>query len=717
MAADFSLEKIRNIGIIAHIDAGKTTMSERVLFYTGVSYKIGEVHEGDTVMDWMEQERERGITITAAATTCFWTPTYAEEGDQEKKYRINIIDTPGHVDFTAEVERSLRVLDGGVVVFDGVAGVEPQSETVWGQAGKYKVPRICFINKLDRTGASFEKSFQSILSRLTKKAVRMQILIGEEEKHEGVIDLLAMKAYHFLGENGMEITEVPIPEHLRADAEKYHNTLVERIAEQDEKLTEDFLNGKEIPLPVLKATLRKAVIAIALVPVFTGSALKNKGVQLVLDGVVDYLPSPMDIPPVEGTHPETGAKETRKASDDEPFSGLVFKLQADPFVGQLSYFRVYSGVLKAGSYVFNATTGDKERIGRIVRMHANSREEVDAVYAGEIAAAVGLKSTKTSHTLCDEAKPIVLERIQFAKPVVSRRIEPKTKADQEKMGMALNRLSDEDPTFIVTTDPDTSETIISGMGELHLEVLIERMRREFGVDTNVGEPQVAYRETITIPAEAETKYIRQTGGRGQYGHVKLRVRPLAPIDPNEKKKPKNVKREEGFEFINSIKGGVIPQEYIPAVEKGVKEALTRGITAGFPVVDVSVELFDGTYHEVDSSEIAFKIAASMAFQDAARKAKPVLLEPIMRMEVVTPEKFMGDITGSLNSKRGQIESMDERRGEEMRVIRAKVPLAELFGYVTTLRSLTEGRASASMEFSHYAVVPPHVAESVIAAKG
>jgi len=713
---EYSLEKTRNFGIIAHIDAGKTTTSERILFYTGVSHKIGEVHEGAAIMDWMDQERERGITITAAATTCFWMPTYADKNDKDAKTRFNIIDTPGHVDFTAEVERSLRVLDGGVVVFDGVAGVEPQSETVWGQAEKYKVPRICFINKLDRTGASFEKSFQSILSRLTKKAVRMQIPIGEEEKHEGVIDLLAMKAYHFLGENGMEITEVPIPEHLRADAEKYHNTLVERIAEQDEKLTEDFLNGKEIPLPVLKATLRKAVIAIALVPVFTGSALKNKGVQLVLDGVVDYLPSPMDIPPVEGTHPETGAKETRKASDDEPFSGLVFKLQADPFVGQLSYFRVYSGVLKAGSYVFNATTGDKERIGRIVRMHANSREEVDAVYAGEIAAAVGLKSTKTSHTLCDEAKPIVLERIQFAKPVVSRRIEPKTKADQEKMGMALNRLSDEDPTFIVTTDPDTAETIISGMGELHLEVLIERMRREFGVDANVGQPQVAYRETVTILAEAETKYIRQTGGRGQYGHVKLRVKPLEPEDPTAKKRPKNVKREEGFEFVNSIKGGVIPQEYIPAVEKGVREALTRGIIAGYPVVDVSAELFDGTYHEVDSSEIAFKIAASMAFQDAARRAKPVLLEPIMRMEVVTPEKFMGDITGSLNSKRGQIESMDERRGEEMRVIRAKVPLAELFGYVTTLRSLTEGRASASMEFDHYETVPAHVAETVIAAK-
>ena len=713
---EYSLEKTRNFGIIAHIDAGKTTTSERILFYTGVSHKIGEVHEGAAIMDWMDQERERGITITAAATTCFWMPTYADKNDKDAKTRFNIIDTPWHVDFTAEVERSLRVLDGGVVVFDGVAGVEPQSETVWGQAEKYKVPRICFINKLDRTGASFEKSFQSILSRLTKKAVRMQIPIGEEEKHEGVIDLLAMKAYHFLGENGMEITEVPIPEHLRADAEKYHNTLVERIAEQDEKLTEDFLNGKEIPLPVLKATLRKAVIAIALVPVFTGSALKNKGVQLVLDGVVDYLPSPMDIPPVEGTHPETGAKETRKASDDEPFSGLVFKLQADPFVGQLSYFRVYSGVLKAGSYVFNATTGDKERIGRIVRMHANSREEVDAVYAGEIAAAVGLKSTKTSHTLCDEAKPIVLERIQFAKPVVSRRIEPKTKADQEKMGMALNRLSDEDPTFIVTTDPDTAETIISGMGELHLEVLIERMRREFGVDANVGQPQVAYRETVTILAEAETKYIRQTGGRGQYGHVKLRVKPLEPEDPTAKKRPKNVKREEGFEFVNSIKGGVIPQEYIPAVEKGVREALTRGIIAGYPVVDVSAELFDGTYHEVDSSEIAFKIAASMAFQDAARRAKPVLLEPIMRMEVVTPEKFMGDITGSLNSKRGQIESMDERRGEEMRVIRAKVPLAELFGYVTTLRSLTEGRASASMEFDHYETVPAHVAETVIAAK-
>ncbi|OGZ16136.1 MAG: translation elongation factor G [Candidatus Lloydbacteria bacterium RIFCSPLOWO2_12_FULL_51_9] len=716
MAREYPLEKTRNFGIIAHIDAGKTTTSERVLFYTGVSHKIGEVHEGAAVMDWMDQERERGITITSAATTCFWTPTYADKKDPNARTRFNIIDTPGHVDFTAEVERSLRVLDGGVVVFDGVAGVEPQSETVWGQAEKYKVPRIFFINKLDRTGASFEKSFQSIVSRLTKRAVRMQIPIGEEDKHEGVVDVLTMKAYHFLGDHGMNITEVPIPEHLKEDAEKYHNVLVEKIAEQDEKLTEDFLEGREISLPVLKSTLRKAVIAGKIVPVFTGSALKNKGVQLVLDAVVDYLPSPLDIPPMEGTNPKTGEKEVRKASDDEPFASLVFKLQADPFVGQLSYFRVYSGMVKAGSYIYNSSTDEKERVGRIVRMHANSREEVNEVYAGEIAAIVGMKNTKTSHTLCDEARPIVLEKIQFAKPVVSRRIEPKTKADQEKMGFALNRLSDEDPTFIVKTDPDTAEVIISGMGELHLEVLIERMRREFGVDANVGQPQVAYRETITIPAEAETKYIRQTGGRGQYGHVKLRVRPLAPIDPNEKKKPKNVKREEGFEFINSIKGGVIPQEYIPAVEKGVKEALTRGITAGFPVVDVSVELFDGTYHEVDSSEIAFKIAASMAFQDAARKAKPVLLEPIMRMEVVTPEKFMGDITGNLNSKRGQIESMDERRGEEMRVIRAKVPLAELFGYVTILRSMTEGRASASMEFDHYEIVPGHVAEAIIAAK-
>ena len=713
---EYPLEKTRNFGIIAHIDAGKTTTSERVLFYTGVSHKIGEVHEGAAIMDWMDQERERGITITAAATTCFWTPTYADKNDKDNKARFNIIDTPGHVDFTAEVERSLRVLDGGVVVFDGVAGVEPQSETVWGQAEKYKVPRICFINKLDRTGASFEKSFQSIISRLTKRAVRMQIPIGEEDKHEGIIDVLAMKAYHFLGDNGIEVTEVPIPAELTAEAEKYHNKLVERIAEQDEKLTEDFLEGREIPFPVLKATLRKAVIGLKIVPVFTGSALKNKGVQLVLDAVVDYLPSPLDVPPVEGINPKTGEKEIRKTADDEPFSALVFKLQADPFVGQLSYFRVYSGVIRSGSYVYNANTEEKERIGRIVRMHANSREEVNEVYAGEIAAIVGLKSTKTSHTLCDEAKPILLEQIQFAKPVVSRRIEPKTKADQEKMGMALNRLSDEDPTFIVTTDPDTAETIISGMGELHLEVLIERMRREFGVDANVGQPQVAYRETVTIEADAETKYIRQTGGRGQYGHVKIRVKPLEAIDETKKTQPKNVKREEGFEFINNIKGGVIPHEYIPAVEKGVREAMGRGIVAGYPVVDVSAELFDGSYHEVDSSEIAFKIAASMAFQEAAKRAKPVLLEPVMRMEVVTPEKFMGDITGNLNSKRGQIESMDERRGEEMRVIKAKVPLSELFGYVTTLRSMTEGRAAASMEFDHYAVVPNHVAEGVIAAK-
>ncbi|MBI1999264.1 MAG: elongation factor G [Parcubacteria group bacterium] len=709
----YPLSRVRNIGIIAHIDAGKTTTTERILFYTGISHKIGEVHEGQAIMDWMEQEKERGITITAAATTCFWTPTYEEKSDKEKEVRINIIDTPGHVDFTAEVERSLRVLDGGVVLFDGVAGVEPQSETVWRQADKYRVPRVCFVNKLDRTGASFEKSFASIRERLNKNAVRMHIPIGEEDAHEGVIDLLRMKAYYFEGNMGNTVREDEVPAALAASAGKYRNELVEKIVEHDEALMSDYLEGKNIPFSQLKSALRKAVVSNELYPVFAGSALKNKGVQLVLDGVIDYLPSPLDVPPVEGVNPTTGAMEIRRASDDEPFAALVFKLQTDPYVGQLAFFRAYSGKLPAGSYVYNSTTGEKERIGRIVRLHANSREEVSNVFAGEIAAAVGLKGTKTSHTLCDENKPIVLEQIQFAEPVVSMRIEPKTKADQEKMGLALSRLSDEDPTFKVTTDSETMETIIWGMGELHLDIIVDRMKREFKVEANVGAPQVAYRETITAPAEAESKYIRQTGGRGQYGHVKIRIKPLEPVVEGAKK-PKNTKREDGFEFVNSIKGGVIPQEYIPAAEKGIREAMERGIVAGYPVVDVSVDLFDGTYHEVDSSEIAFKIAGSMAFQDAARRAKPILLEPIMDVEVVVPEHFMGDVTGHLNSKRGQVERMDERGN--LRAIRAKVPLAEMFGYITTLRSMTEGRGTYTMEFSKYAPVPTHVAEGIVASR-
>lgn len=711
MQRDYPLEKVRNIGIIAHIDAGKTTTSERVLFYTGVSHKIGEVHEGEAIMDWMEQERERGITITSAATTCFWTPTYEDDKSGEKKYRLNVIDTPGHVDFTVEVERSLKVLDGGVVVFDGVAGVEPQSETVWRQADKYKVPRICLINKLDRVGASFDRSFKTILDRLTKKAIKMQIPIGEEDAHQGVVDLLKMKAYYFEDEMGVVVREDEIPESLKAEAEKLRGELVEKIVEHDEALMGAYLEGVDISLGDLKKTLRKAVIANQLVPVFTGSALKNKGIQLVLDAVVDYLPSPIDIPAVQGIDPKDPEKNLeRKASDDEPFAALAFKVATDPFVGQLTFFRVYSGALEAGSYVLNTTTGDKERIGRILRMHSNSREEVKKVFAGEIAAAVGLKNTTTSDTLCDPAQPIVLERIEFPEPVVSLRVEPKTKADQEKMGMALKRLSDEDPTFRISSDPDTLETVISGMGELHLDIIVDRMKREFKVEADVGAPQVSYKETIQKEAEAENKYIKQTGGRGQYGHVKIRIKPI-DYSVAAEDLPKNVKRDGGFEFINSIRGGVIPQEYIPAVEKGIREALDRGIVAGYKMTDVSCELFDGSYHEVDSSEIAFKIAGSKAFQEAAVRAGSVLLEPIMRVEVVVPEEFMGDITGNLSSKRGVIESMEDRGN--MKVINAKVPLAEMFGYTTALRSMTEGRGTSTMEFDHYAVVPQNVAQTII----
>ena len=600
MGRDYPLEKVRNIGIIAHIDAGKTTTTERILFYTGVSHKIGEVHEGEATMDWMEQEQERGITITSAATTCFWTPSYEDSKDTSNKYRFNIIDTPGHVDFTAEVERSLKVLDGGVTVFDGVAGVEPQSETVWRQADKYNVPRICFINKLDRIGASFERSYQTILNRLTKNAVRMQIPIGEEDAHEGVVDLLEMKAYDFEGELGKDVKEIPIPENLKVDAEKYHEELIEKIVENDEEAMNDYLEGKEIPLAKLKELIRKAVIATDLFPVYAGSALKNKGVQLVLDGVVDYLPAPTDVPAIKGIDTKTDEEVERPSDDGAPFAALVFKLQNDPFVGQLAFFRVYSGTLESGSYVLNTSTGNKERIGRILRMHADKREEVKKVYAGEIAAAVGLKNTTTSDTICEEAHPVELERIQFMEPVVSMRIEPKTKVDQEKMGMALSRLSAEDPTFKVTSDPETLETVIWGMGELHLDILVDRMKREFGVEANIGKPQVAYKETITKPSSAEIKYIKQSGGRGQYGHVKINIKPLEKLSEEELENlPKNTKRSEGFEFVNTIKGGVIPQEYIPACEKGFKEGLLRGILAGYNVVDVSVELYDGSYHEVD----------------------------------------------------------------------------------------------------------------------
>ncbi len=710
MGRKYPLEKVRNFGIVAHVDAGKTTTSERILYYTGESHKIGEVHEGEAVTDWMEQERERGITITAAAISCTWIPTYAGE-DTSQRYNFNIIDTPGHIDFTAEVKRSMRVLDGAVVVFDGVAGVEPQSETNWRYAEEAHVPRICFINKLDRVGASFERSYKSILERLSDKAVRYQIPIGEEDAHQGVVDLLVMKAYYFEGDKGEKVVEKEIPEELKEIAQKYHEELVERIVETDEEAMDAYFGGKEFTVDELKALLRKAVIANEIFPVLAGSALKNKGVQLILDAVVDYFPSPVDLPPVKGINPKTGEEEERKPSDDEPLAALAFKLQSDPFVGQLTFFRVYSGTLKSGSYVYNANTGEKERIGRIVRLQADKREEVDEVYTGEIAAAVGLKNTKTSHTLCDENHPIMLEEMTFPEPVVSARIEPKTKADQEKMGIALSKLMDEDPTFKVTTDPETLETIISGMGELHLEILVDRLKREFKVDAELGKPQVAYRETIQSEAEAEHKYVKQTGGRGQYGHVKIRIKPLEEL-PEGAELPKNVEREEHFEFINNIKGGVIPSEFIPAVKKGIKEAMERGIVAGYPMVDVSVELFDGSFHEVDSSEVAFKIAASQAFQEAAKNANPVLLEPIMKLEITTPEEYMGDVTGNINSMRGQIEGMDERGNAK--VIRALVPLSELFGYTTKLRSMTQGRANATMEFSHYAVVPKNVADEIIA---
>ena len=714
MARTYPLDKVRNFGIIAHIDAGKTTTSERVLFYTGMSHKIGEVHDGETVTDWMEQERERGITITAAAISCAWTKS--EETDRvnpDLKYHFNVIDTPGHIDFTAEVKRSMRVLDGAVVVFDGVAGVEPQSETNWRYADEAKVPRICFINKMDRTGASFDRSYQSILKRLSKSAVRIQLPIGAEDQFEGMIDLLKMKAYRFEGEMGMNVIEGEIPEGMLAEAKEVRAELIEKIVEQDDELMSAYLDGTEPTYDQLVANLRKGVIANKIFPVMTGSALKNKGVQLVLDAVVDFLPSPAELPPVMGTHPKTGEQVERKPTDDEPFCALAFKLQTDPFVGQLTFFRVYSGVVRAGTYIYNSTTGDKERLGRIVRLQADKREEVDEVFAGEIAAAVGLKDTRTSHTLCDEAQPIVLEQIVFPEPVVAMRIEPKTKQDQEKMGVALKKLSDEDPTFRVTSDQETGETIVAGMGELHLEILVDRMRREFAVEANTGRPQVAYRETIRREAEAEHKYIKQSGGRGQYGHVKIRIKPLETL-PEDAVLPKNVKRSEGFEFINNIKGGVIPNEFIPAVEKGIKEALARGTVAGYPMVNVSAELYDGSFHDVDSSEIAFKLAGINAFQEAAQKADSVLLEPVMRVEITTPEQFMGDVNGNLSSKRGQVESMEDR--DMVKVIHALVPLSEMFGYTTTLRSMTEGRASMTMEFDHYEVVPPNVAAEIKATR-
>jgi len=686
MPRDYSFENTRNIGIMAHIDAGKTTFTERVLYYTGKKHKIGEVHEGQAEMDWMAQEKERGITITSAATTCFW-----------KNKKINIIDTPGHVDFTVEVERSLRVLDGALAVFDGQAGVEPQSETVWRQADKYKVPRLCFINKMDKLGADFYMSLNSIRGRLNPKAVALQLPIGAESDFKGVIDLLTKKAYQFTGNFGEKVEEIPIPENMKEKVEEYYNELVEKAVECEEAVMEKYLNNHQVSLEELKAAIRKGVIANQFYPVLCGTALQNIGVQLALDAVVDYLPSPLDVPDVEATDVRDPEKNYLvKADDGKPFAGLAFKIATDPFVGKLCFVRVYQGVLAAGSYILNASTGNKERIGRLVRMHANHREEIKEIYAGDIAAVIGLKNTTTGNTLCAEDQPMLLESIIFPEPVIKIAVEPKTKADQEKMGVALSRLAEEDPTFRVETDEDTNQVLISGMGELHLEIIVDRMKREFGVEANVGQPQVSYRETITKVAEAERKYIKQSGGRGQYGHCSLRVEPLP--------------QGGGFEFVDEIKGGIIPREFIPAIEKGVKEAMLTGVVAGYPMVDIKTAVFYGSYHEVDSSEIAFKMASIFAFKEACQKASPILLEPIMKVEVLTPEDYMGNIIGDLNAKRGQIEEMTERAN--IKVIRAKVPLAEMFGYATSLRSMSQGRANYTMEFSRYAEVPKNILETI-----
>lgn len=681
------LERIRNFGIIAHIDAGKTTMSERVLFYTGLTHKIGEVHEGEATMDWMEQERERGITITSAATTCFW-----------KDHRLNLIDTPGHVDFTIEVERSLRVLDGAVVVFDGVAGVEPQSETVWRQADKYKVPRMCFANKLDRTGADFWFVVNSIHERLTKDTVIMTLPIGTESDFEGIIDLITMKEWHFDGQMGEIIEEKDVRDELKEEAQKHRDAMVEKIAELDDALTDKYIGGEEISEDELSAALRKGVIANKIVPIFCGTALKNKGVQRVLDAIVQYLPAPSDVPPVEGTDPDDLEKKlSRKADENEPFAALAFKVATDPYVGQLTFFRVYSGKITTGSYVLNASNGKKERVSRILRMHSNDREEVDEIGAGGIGALVGMKTTTTGDTLCDVDNPILLERIIGAEPVISIAVEPKTKVDQEKMGNALKALLSEDPTLKVHTDEETMQTVMSGMGELHLEIIVDRMKREFGVEINVGQPQVAYKETIRKEVEVEGKYIKQSGGRGQYGHVWLRLSPL--------------EQGSGVEFSQEIKGGVIPQEYLPALQKGVEEAANNGVLAGYPVVDVKAVAYDGSYHDVDSSEVAFKIASSMAFRSGVKMADPALLEPIMRVEASTPEEYMGDVVGDLNSRRGQIESLEDRTG--IKLVTAFVPLSEMFGYATQLRSMSQGRANYSMQFDHYQEVPKNIQEELI----
>ena len=696
MSREYPLEKYRNIGVIAHVNAGKTTVTERILFYSGATHKIGDIDEGTTTTDWMEQEKEKGITITSAAVTNYWLPKDLEEKG-ETKYKINILDTPGHIDFTAEVQRSLRVLDGGVVVFDGVAGVEPQSETVWRQADKYEVPRICFINKMDKTGADFEMSLKSIWERLNPNAVAIQLPIGSGTEFKGSIDLFKMKEIVFEGPSGDIIKEQDISVERLPKAEEYRKTLLEKIVAEDETLLEKYLGGEEPTSEELRPVLRKATLEGKLIPVLCGSAFKNKGVQPLLDAVVYFLPHPLNLPPVSARDLKSDEMVERKCDDDEPFSALVFKVATDPYVGTLNYFRVYSGVLKKGSYVYNSNTGEKERISRILRMTGNKREDLDEVHAGDIASTIGLKNTSTGHTLCEEAKAVMLEEIVFSKPVISIRIEPKNKADEEKMNVGLKKLSDEDPTFQIKADQETGETVISGMGELHLEILVDRLKREFNVEANVGRPQVAYKETIRKPSQAESKYSRQSGGKGQYGHVMIKLEPR--------------KGGGGFEFINEIKGGTIPREFIPAIEKGIKEAMSKGVMAGYPMVDVAVTLYDGSFHDVDSSEFAFKIAASMAFQDGARRGGLILLEPVMRLEIVVPSEYFGDTIGDLSARRGQIKETKDRLN--LKIIQGEAPLAEMFGYATTIRSLTKGRGTFTMEFDHYGETPQNIAQGIV----
>ena len=694
MARQVPLELTRNIGIMAHIDAGKTTTTERILFYTGVNYKIGETHEGSATMDWMAQEQERGITITSAATTCFWPDRNGRQN------RINIIDTPGHVDFTVEVERSLRVLDGSVTVFCAKGGVEPQSETVWRQAEEYKVPRMAYVNKMDIMGADFYRVVQMMKDRLKCNAVPIQLPIGSEDTFKGIIDLVEMKAYVYYDDLGKDIRCEEIPEDMKELAEKYHTEMVEHVAEQDDEIMDKYLSGEEISVNEIKDCIRKSTIANHMVPVTCGTSYKNKGVQKLLDAIVDYMPAPTDVPAIKGTNPETGEEEVRHSSDEEPFSALAFKIATDPFVGKLCFFRVYSGTVEAGATVYNSVKDDNERMGRIVQMHANDRKDIDRVYAGDIAAAVGLKNTTTGDTLCDEKHPIVLESMEFPEPVIRVAIEPKTKAGQEKMGIALAKLAEEDPTFKCYTDEETGQTIIAGMGELHLEIIVDRLLREFKVEANVGKPQVAYKETIRGNADVDNKYARQSGGKGQYGHVKIRV------EPNP---------EKGYEFVNAVVGGAIPKEYIPAVDQGIQGAMLSGVLAGYNVVDVKVTLYDGSYHEVDSSEMAFKIAGSMAFKEAMRKADPVLMEPIMKVTVITPEEYMGDVIGDLNSRRGMILGMEALPGAQQ--VNAEVPLSEMFGYATDMRSKTQGRGQYTMEPAHYAEVPKSIAEKIISERG